>query len=75
MQEVLVKSFERVRQADSSPEICMLLLRLYEKMATVLGTDMIGVTILPAIMPMLVKGQLSRTQFVEMMKITRSFLD
>jgi hypothetical protein len=56
MQEVLVKSFEKVRQLDSSPEVCMLLLRLYKRMADTLGTEMIGVVVLPAILPMLVKG-------------------
>jgi hypothetical protein len=74
MQEVLVKSFEKVRQLDSSPEVCMLLLRLYKRMADTLGTEMIGVVVLPAILPMLVKGQISRKQFVEMMEIVKNFL-
>lgn len=43
-------------------------------MADTLGTEMIGVVVLPAILPMLVKGQISKQQFIEMMEIVRNFL-
>lgn len=40
-----------------------------------MGADVIGVKILPSIIPLMVTGNVSRTQFSEMMKSVKSLLD
>jgi hypothetical protein len=39
----------------------MLILQIYEKAASALGADIIGVKILPSIIPLMVTGNVSRT--------------
>ena len=54
--------------------MCMLMLQIYEKAAHEVGVEVIGVKILPSIIPLMVTGQVSRTQFNEMMRSVRSLL-
>jgi len=49
----------------------MVVLKIYEKSSDVLGADEIGLRILPGIIPMLVSGNLSKTQFNEILHISR----
>jgi len=44
-------------------------------MAKVLGVEEIGLKILPGIIPMLISGTFTRTQFTEMMQSVRRLLD
>lgn len=60
MKDVILKGFEKVRVAESDPQVCMLLLKVYEKMADVLGADEIGLKILPGMIPLLITGTYSR---------------
>ena len=75
MKHNIFKTLEKVRSKETDPEILMLVLRIYEKSSDVLGADEIGLKILPGIIPMLVSGNLSKTQFNEIMQITRQLLD
>jgi hypothetical protein len=52
----------------------MVVLKIYEKSSDVLGADEIGLRILPGIIPMLVSGNLSKTQFNEILHISRQML-
>lgn len=52
----------------------MLMLQIYEKAASEVGVEVIGVKILPSIIPLMVTGQVSKAQFNEMMKSVRSLL-
>lgn len=60
MKETLLKSLEKTRQVESDPILCMLLLKIYEQMAKVLGPDEIGLKILPGMIPMLISGTFSK---------------
>ena len=60
MKDVILKGFVKVRVAESDPQVCMLLLKVYEKMADVLGADEIGLKILPGMIPLLITGTYSR---------------
>ena len=53
----------------------MLMLKVYEQMAKVLGVEEIGMKILPGIIPMLISGTFTRTQFIEMISSVRRLLD
>ncbi len=75
MKETLLKSLEKVRQSESDPIICMHLLKIYEQMAKVLGPDEIGLKILPGMIPMLVSGTFSRSQFSDLIGSVRRLLD
>ena len=61
MKDLLLKSFEKVRQNETDPQICMLMLKIYENMAKVLGPEEIGLKILPGIIPMLISGTFTKT--------------
>ena len=56
MKDSLLKSFEKLRSSESDPKICMILLKIYESMAKVLGPEDIGLKILPGMIPMLISG-------------------
>jgi len=75
MQDQLLKSFEKLRQQENEPQVCMHLLKLYEKMGTVLGPDEIGLRILPGMIPMLISGSLSKPQFKELVGSIRKLID
>ena len=75
MKDVILKGFEKVRVAESDPQVCMLLLKVYEKMADVLGADEIGLKILPGMIPLLITGTYSRQQFKELIGSVRRLLD
>jgi len=53
----------------------MLMLKVYEQMAKVLGVEEIGLKILPGIIPMLISGTFTKTQFTEMISSVRRLLD
>ena len=53
----------------------MLLMKIYEQMAKVLGPEEIGLKILPGMIPMLISGTFSRAQFKELISSVRRFLD
>jgi hypothetical protein len=72
---VVFKTFEKIRARETDPEICMLILQIYEKASTVLGADEIGLKILPSIIPMMISGNLSRSQFQDLMRSVRKLLD
>ena len=61
MKETLLKSLEKLRAVATEPQICMLLLKIYEQMAKVLGPDEIGLKILPGMIPMLIQGTFSKS--------------
>jgi hypothetical protein len=56
----IFKTLEKVRSKETDPEICMLILKIYEKSSDALGPDEIGLKILPGIIPMLVSGNLTK---------------
>lgn len=63
MKTIVFKTFERIRAKLTDPMACMLMLQIYQKASTALGAEEIGVKILPGIIPMMVTGNLSRSQF------------
>jgi hypothetical protein len=75
MKTNVFKTLEKVRSKETDPEILMNVLRIYEKSSDVLGADEIGLRILPGIIPILVSGNLSKTQFNEIMLIVRQMLE
>lgn len=60
MKDVILKSFEKVRAQETDPHLYMLLMKIYEQMAKVLGPEEIGLKILPGMIPMLISGTFSR---------------
>lgn len=60
MKDVILKSFDKVRAQETDPHLYMLLMKIYEQMAKVLGPEEIGLKILPGMIPMLISGTFSR---------------
>lgn len=75
MKDKILKSFEKIRATETDPQVCMMLLKIYEQMARVLGVEEIGLKILPGIIPMLISGTFTRAQFTDMMSTVRRLLD
>jgi hypothetical protein len=75
MKDKILKTFEKLRNTETDPQVCMLLLKIYEQMARVLGVEEIGLKILPGIIPMLISGTFTRPQFSDMMATVRRLLD
>ncbi|CDW79562.1 serine threonine protein kinase [Stylonychia lemnae] len=75
MKDKILKTFEKIRSSETDPQVCMLMLKIYEQMAKTLGVDEIGHKILPGIIPMLISGTFTRSQFTEMMLSVRRLLD
>ncbi len=75
MKDKILKSFEKIRTTENDPQVCMLLLKIYEQMARTLGVEEIGLKILPGIIPMLISGTFTRAQFTDMMQTVRRLLD
>jgi len=75
MKDKILKSFEKIRTTETDPQVCMLLLKIYEQMARTLGVEEIGLNILPGIIPMLISGTFTRSQFIDMMQTVRRLLD
>ena len=75
MKDKILKTFDKVRANETDPQICMMLLKIYEQMARVLGVEEIGLKILPGIIPMLISGTFTRGQFTDMMQTVRRLLD
>lgn len=63
MKNNVFKTLEKIRSKETEPEILMIVLQIYEKSSDVLGADEIGLKILPGIIPMLVSGNLFKSQF------------
>lgn len=61
MKDKILKSFEKIRTTENDPQVCMLLLKIYEQMARTLGVEEIGLKILPGIIPMLISGTFTRS--------------
>jgi hypothetical protein len=61
MQNLVFKTFEKIRTKETDPQMCMLMLQVYEKAANEVGVEIIGVKILPSIIPLMVTGNVSRT--------------
>ena len=53
----------------------MLILCIYEKASDSLNIETIGVKVLPSVIPLMVVGNLSKTQFQEMMSKVKTLLD
>ena len=53
----------------------MKMLKLYEDIGKVLGPEEIGAKILPGVIPMLVSGQFTKSEFKEMMSSVHRLLD
>jgi len=51
------------------------MLKIYEKMGSKLGPEEMGLKVLPGMIPMLISGSLSKTQFKELIGTVRTFLD
>lgn len=60
MKDKILKTFDKIRNTETDPQVCMLLLKIYEQMARVLGVEEIGLKILPGIIPMLISGSFTR---------------
>ena len=75
MKDVILKGFEKVRSSETDTQVCMLLLKIYEQMAKVLGAEEIGLKILPGMIPLLITGTYSRSQFKDMIGSVRRLLD
>jgi hypothetical protein len=75
MKDKILKTFEKIRATETDPQVCMLMLKVYEQMAKTLGVEEIGLKILPGIIPMLISGTFTRTQFTEMISSVRRLLD
>ena len=75
MKDKILKTFEKIRTTETDPQVCMMLLKIYEQMARVLGVEEIGLKILPGIIPMLISGTFTRSQFSDMMSTVRRLLD
>ena len=75
MKAAVFKTFEKLRGRDNDPQVCMLMLQIYQKSSDSLGADEIGTKILPSIIPLLVSSQLSKHQFEEIMAAVRGLLD
>ena len=56
MKASVFKSFEKLRMRDNDPQVCMLMLQIYQKSSDALGPDEIGTKILPSIIPLLVSS-------------------
>jgi hypothetical protein len=53
----------------------LLILGIYEKASDSLNIETIGVKVLPSVIPLMVVGNLSKTQFQEMMSKVKTLLD
>ncbi len=71
----MFKAFEKLRIKENDPQICMLMIQIYEKASNDLPVEDIGAKILPSIIPLMVTGNLSRHQFQEIMKSVKTLLN
>lgn len=74
MQQLVFKAFEKLRVKENDPQICMLMLQIYERASNDLSIEDIGVKLLPSIIPLMVTGNLSRHQFQEIMRSVKNLL-
>lgn len=70
-----MKCLERVRSKETDPKVCMKMLEIYEEIGKVLGPEEIGMKILPGIIPMLMTGNFTKSEFQELMSTVRRLLD
>lgn len=59
----VMKCLERVRIKETDPRVCLKMLEIYEEIAKVLGPEEVGMKILPSIIPMLISGQFTKSEF------------
>jgi len=70
-----MKSLEKLRIKETDPKVCMKMLEIYEKIGEVLGPEEVGMKILPGIIPMLISGQFTKSEFTNLMAAVRRLLD
>ena len=70
-----MKSLERVRSIETDPKACMKMLQIYEEIGKILGPEEVGMKILPGIIPMLISGQFTKSEFSDLMSSVRRLLD
>ena len=68
-------ALEKVRQSSNDTELNMLLLSLYDKLASALTPEDIGQKILPSLIPMLISASLSKAQFKKLVSTIRTLID
>ena len=71
----IMKSLEKFRSNETDPRVCMKMLEIYEEIAKILGPEDIGGKILPGIIPMLITGQFTKSEFKDLMSSVRRLLD
>ena len=70
-----MKALEKFRAKETDPKICMKMLKLYEEIGKQLGPEEVGNKVLPGIIPMLITGQFTKTEFKDIMSSIRRLLD
>ena len=71
----VIKSLEKLRVTEVDPKVCMKMLKLYEDIGKVLGPEEIGAKILPGVIPMLISGHFTKSEFKEMLSSVHLLLD
>lgn len=71
----VIKSLEKIRQNETDPRVCLKMLEIYEEIGKILGPEEIAARILPGIIPMLVTGQFTKSEFKDLMGAVRRLLD
>mmetsp|Transcript_25114 Transcript_25114/g.28700 ORF Transcript_25114/g.28700 Transcript_25114/m.28700 type:complete len:815 (-) Transcript_25114:102-2546(-) len=73
--ESILPVLEKVKKVDSSPEVCMHLLKIYESISESMGYEITATKLLPALAPTLIESNLGRSQFVTYIKTIRTLID
>lgn len=71
----IMKSLEKLRLKETDPKVCLKMLQLYEDIGKILGPEEVGQKILPGIIPMLISGQFTKSEFQSMMTSVRRLLE
>lgn len=71
----VMKAMEKLRARETDPRVCMKMLETYEEIAKVLGPEDIGNKILPGIIPMLISGQFTKSEYKELLTAIRRLID
>ena len=71
----VMKALERLRARETDPKVCMRMLETYEEIAKILGPEEVGQKILPGIIPMLITGQYTKTEFKDVLSSVRRLID
>ena len=73
--ESLLNNLEKIRKADNNNEICMTIADIYEEIAKIVNIEGIANKILPNLISMLVGGNITKTNFDNIMKLVQTYLD